>query len=66
MMFKQAYVQGVSTRKVAALAHAIGIDGLDKSTCACLIGNLRQHGIEYIGLNVSTNNPRAQLPSASA
>jgi hypothetical protein len=51
---------------VAALAHAIGIDGLDKSTCACLIGNLRQHGIEYIGLNVSTNNPRAQLPSASA
>jgi ribosomal protein S18 acetylase RimI-like enzyme len=60
-----AGIHVVSQReRVAALGNvttlpALRGQGLAQSTCACLIGSLRQHGIEHIGLNVSANNPAA-------
>jgi transposase-like protein len=39
-VIQQAYVQGVSTRKMAALAHAMGIDGLDKSAVSRICQDL--------------------------
>jgi ribosomal protein S18 acetylase RimI-like enzyme len=60
-----AGIHVVSEReRVAALGNVTTLpelrgQGLAQSTCACLIGNLHQHGITHIGLNVSANNPAA-------
>jgi len=60
-----AGIHVVSAReRLAALGNVTTLpawrgQGLAQSTCACLIGSLRHHGIEHIGLNVSANNPAA-------